>query len=75
VQLRFVELLLENDAAKAKEILANFTPIFKTKEDYFALMDALIASRPVNAPRSQLHFAKRSETADTGPVCMPAKTS
>lgn len=45
VQVRFVELLLENDAAKAKEILANFTPIFKTKEDYFALMDALIADK------------------------------
>lgn len=41
VQVRFVELLLENDAARAKEILANFTPIFATKEDYFAAMDAL----------------------------------
>ena len=45
VQVRFVELLLENGAARAKEILANFKPIFATKEDYFAAMDAMTSDK------------------------------
>ena len=45
VQVRFVELLLENGAARAKEILANFKPVFATKEDYFAAMDAMTSDK------------------------------
>ena len=34
-------LLLKDDAKRAKEIVANFTPTFATMEDYFACIDKL----------------------------------
>lgn len=40
-QVAALRLLLENDAARAKEILANFKPLFASKEEYLAYLDAL----------------------------------
>ena len=40
-QIAALRLLLENDAARAKEILANFKPLFASKEEYLAYLDAL----------------------------------
>ena len=40
-QLGMIRLLLENDAARAKEILAGFTPRFASKEEFFAFQDSL----------------------------------
>ncbi|MBQ7336800.1 MAG: amidohydrolase [Clostridia bacterium] len=40
-QLAMLLLLLENQAARAKQILANFTPLFTSKEEYFAYVDAI----------------------------------
>ena len=43
VQVSFLRILLSNGAARAKKILAEFKPLFDTKEAYFAYMDSLIA--------------------------------
>ena len=43
-QLTMLKLLLENNAARAYEILANFTPLFASKEEYLSYMDALNSS-------------------------------
>lgn len=40
-QLQMLAILLENEAARAKEIMANFKPFFATKEEYFAYVDAI----------------------------------
>ena len=45
VQLVFLKLLLENGAQKAKEVIAEFTPIYANKEEYFRLMDELCIDR------------------------------
>ena len=44
-QLLFARMLLENDAAEAKRVLANAKPRFATKAEYFAMMDALTLDR------------------------------
>lgn len=38
-QLALTEMLLENGAEKAKEVIANAKPIYANKEEYFAAMD------------------------------------
>ncbi len=43
-QLKMLELLLENDAARAKQIIADFKPEFASKEEYFAYIDAMECS-------------------------------
>lgn len=43
-QVTMLKLLLENGAERAKTILKNFTPIFKSKEEYFAMQDSLCCS-------------------------------
>lgn len=40
MQLAMLTLLLENGAERAKQILADFKPLFKSKEEYFATIDA-----------------------------------
>jgi metal-dependent amidase/aminoacylase/carboxypeptidase family protein len=40
-QLAIVKLLLENDAQRAKKIIADFKPLFASKEEYFAYVDKL----------------------------------
>ena len=40
-QVAALRLLLENGAARAKEIIANFEPRFASKEEYLAYLDAL----------------------------------
>lgn len=40
-QLIALKLLLENDAVKAKEIVATYEPAMKSKEEYFAFVDSL----------------------------------
>lgn len=40
-QVAMLEVLLENDAARAKAVKAAFTPIFATYQDYFDFMDSL----------------------------------
>lgn len=39
MQLAMLQLLLENDAKRAKEIIANFKPTFQSKEEYFAFLE------------------------------------
>ncbi len=41
-QLLMLRMLLENGAAKAKEVVANANPKFRSFEEYFAAQDALI---------------------------------
>lgn len=41
MQLAMLKLLLENDGARAKEIIANFEPQFKSKEEYFEYIDKI----------------------------------
>lgn len=41
LQLGMLKLLLEKDAKRAKEILADFKPMFASKEAYLAYMDSL----------------------------------
>ena len=41
LQLGLVQLLLENDAQMAKNVAADYQPVFASKEDYFAFMDSL----------------------------------
>ena len=43
-QVAMLQLLLENGAKRAKEILENFTPSFASKEDFLAYQDALHCS-------------------------------
>ena len=40
------QILLENDAAKLKEIKANFKPVFANKEEYCATLDSLVMDGP-----------------------------
>ena len=44
-QLFSVEALLENGAEKAKEIIRAYEPEFKSKEEYVAFMDSILADR------------------------------
>lgn len=41
MQLGMLLLLLENNASRAKKIIADFKPVFQTKEAYFEYIDAL----------------------------------
>lgn len=41
VQMVFVRMLLENGAERAKRIIASYTPLYKTKEEYCAALDAM----------------------------------
>ncbi len=41
MQLGAVKLLLENDAARAKQIIADYEPAFKTYQEYFDFVDSL----------------------------------
>lgn len=43
VQLVMLHLLLKDGAARAKKILADFTPLFASKEEYLAFVDTLDA--------------------------------
>lgn len=43
-QVVMLHLLLENDAARARHILANFTPAFPTARDYLNYIDTLACS-------------------------------
>ena len=43
-QLAMLRLLLQNDACRAKKILSDFTPIFKTKEEFLRYQDSLSSS-------------------------------
>ena len=36
-------LLLKDDAKRAKEIIAEFKPLFNSKEEYFTYIDALFS--------------------------------
>lgn len=40
-QLALLTLLLENSGEKAKEVIANYTPVFKSKQEYFAYCDSI----------------------------------
>ena len=40
-QVTMLKLLLENGAERAKSILANFKPLFKSKEEFLAFQDSL----------------------------------
>ena len=41
VQLGTMKLLLQNDAARAKQIVADYEPAFKTYQEYFDFVDSL----------------------------------
>ena len=43
-QVTMLKMLLENDAERAKEILKNFTPLFKSKEEFLAFQDSICCS-------------------------------
>ena len=43
-QVTMLKLLLQNDAQRAKEILKNFTPLFKSKEEFLKFQDSLNCS-------------------------------
>ncbi|MBR2322886.1 MAG: amidohydrolase [Clostridia bacterium] len=43
-QVTMLKLLLENGAERAKTILKNFTPLFKSKEEFLAFQDSLNSS-------------------------------
>ncbi len=43
-QVTMLKLLLENDAERAKTILKNFTPLFKSKEEFLKFQDSLNCS-------------------------------
>ena len=43
-QIAMLKLLLENGAERAKKILADFKPLFASKEDYLSYVDALNTS-------------------------------
>ena len=44
-QVAMLCALLENDAARAGEVIANFKPLYASKEDYFAAVDKFMADR------------------------------
>ncbi len=44
LQVEMLNLLLENDAVRAKKIIESYTPLFPTKEAYFESVDALTCS-------------------------------
>ena len=39
-----VKLLLENGASRAKQIIADFKPMFASKQEYLSYVDSLSAS-------------------------------
>ncbi len=43
-QVAMLRSLLENNAARAKEIIDNYKPMFKTKDEYFAFIDNIYSS-------------------------------
>lgn len=43
IQITMLEILLRDGAARAKEILTNFTPVFASKEAYFQFVDGMTA--------------------------------
>ena len=43
-QIAIVRLLLQENAARARKILSEFTPLFASKEDYLAYVDGLCCS-------------------------------
>ena len=43
-QVAMIKVLLENDAQRAKEVIKNFTPRFKSKEEFLAFQDSLWCS-------------------------------
>ena len=43
-QVTMLKMLLENDAQRAKTILKNFTPLFKSKEEFLAFQDSICCS-------------------------------
>ena len=43
LQLAMLYLLLKDDAKRAKQIIADFKPLFNNKEEYFAYIDALFS--------------------------------
>ncbi len=43
-QLSLLDLLLNNGGEKAKQVIANYTPVFKSKEEYFAYQDSICVS-------------------------------
>ena len=43
-QIAMLKILLQDDAKRAKEILADFKPLFASKEEYLSFMDSLNAS-------------------------------
>ena len=43
VYLAMLRLLLEGEAARAKQIMADFEPVFSSKEEYFRHVDAMTA--------------------------------
>ena len=45
LQLVMLQLLLENDAAAAKEILKNYVPVYKSKAAYLAELDLLMSDK------------------------------
>ena len=44
-QIFAAEALLENGAEKAKEVVASYEPEFKSREEYVAFMDSILADR------------------------------
>ena len=44
MQLAMLLILLENDAQRAKEIIADFKPVFKSKEEYFAFLEDMYST-------------------------------
>ena len=43
VQLKLADILLSNGAARAKDIIANFTPAFESKDAYLNYVDSLVS--------------------------------
>ncbi len=44
LQLKMIEILLENGASRAKEIISNYKPEFVNREEYFAYIDKFITT-------------------------------
>ncbi len=44
-QLVYLHELLKDDAAEAKKIIASFTPVYKTREEYFAAIDCFLKDK------------------------------
>ena len=43
VQVKLVDILLSNGAERAKDIIANFTPDFESKDAYLNYIDSLVS--------------------------------